>query len=239
MKPVQSDVYFAHQSIFLLLPWYVNHTLSAAELKQVEEHLSVCLVCKREVINLQKLAEAVKQPAACDSPEQIAFGQLKKRLQQASAMPESIIPITHHAHYQPVKKPRLNRWHSSRAALAMAAALLIAVLVPGYLKFNALLTQDFRTLSEQNLTNSDPREIHLVFAENTTPKQIQQILAPVAGQIVGKPVAESIYTVRFEQVLSKDAFLMQLAELKKNPQVVFAEPAYAQLSVVPDGGQPK
>ncbi|NOU21058.1 MAG: zf-HC2 domain-containing protein, partial [Methyloglobulus sp.] len=73
MKQINKNTYSAHQELSELLPWYVNKTLQRAELKAVEDHLAVCLTCKRELIQLQKLAQAVIQEGALDSAEQASF----------------------------------------------------------------------------------------------------------------------------------------------------------------------
>jgi hypothetical protein len=231
MKIVQSDSYSAHQDVTLLLPWYVNRTLRGAELKQVEEHLGICLTCKREVLNLQKLALVVNKPSAFDTAEQAAFMQLKKRLHQ---MPPTAQPITPDvlslAQHKAAKRPGIMLWTSSRPTLALAAVLLLSLIIPSYFKLNQMPGNDYRTLSEGSMAISHSNDIHLMFADNTTPEQINNLLATFAGQIVGNPTEQAVYTVRFEQIHTKDALLNQIAQLKKNPQVIFAEPAYALLA---------
>jgi hypothetical protein len=232
MKPVQSDPYSAHQDVMLLLPWYVNHTLQGTELKRVEAHHNVCLMCKREILNLQKLTLVVNQSSALHTHEQVAFTQLKKRLHQSSpsivqaATTDAIDLSKHKTAQRAAEMP----WTLSRPALAMAAVLLLALAIPGYFKMNPMLSRDYRTLSEGSMANLHSNDSHLVFADNTTPEQIEQLLAPFAGQIIGKPTEQTLYTVRFEQINSKEALIVRLAQLKKNPRVIFAEPATTLLS---------
>lgn len=241
MKLVHSNPYVTHQDVILLLPWYINHTLQGAELKQVEAHLDVCLMCKREIVNLQKLAVVVKQSGAVDTAEQVAFAQLKKRLHQTP--PATLQPSTQEvvslAQHKAVKRSALMPWTSSRPALALAAAVLLSLVIPGYFKINQMFSNDYRTLSEGSLAILNNLDVHLVFADHTTPAQIEQLLAPFAGKVVGTPTEQAVYTVRFEQIYSKAALLSQLAQLKKNPQVIFAEPAAALLSAPPTGSELK
>ena len=49
-----------------LLPWYVNGTLEGAERQQVQDHLSYCLTCRREVQRLQALRQDVRNADALE-----------------------------------------------------------------------------------------------------------------------------------------------------------------------------
>ena len=80
MKPLPNNPYSAHHDISLLLPWYVNKTLQGDEIERVENHLKVCLTCRREIAILHKLAEAVQREGSLDSAAQASFSRLKKRL---------------------------------------------------------------------------------------------------------------------------------------------------------------
>ena len=51
-----------------LLPWYVNGTLEGDELREVEEHLRSCLVCRREVEGLRELRGEMQQAAPKPPP---------------------------------------------------------------------------------------------------------------------------------------------------------------------------
>lgn len=240
MKTVQSDPYSAHQEVILLLPWYVNQTLTGAELKLVEEHLGVCLTCKREINNLQKLSQVVNQASAIDTAEQAAFAQLKKRLHQpqAATLQQPAAPeIINFAQHQAIKRRDVPAPPPFRPAMALAAVLLLSLIVPSYFKINQMLSNDYHTLSEGGMQAANLNEGHVVFADNMTLVQINQLLQPFAGKVIGQPTDQAVYTVRFEQIHAKDALLVQLAELKKNPQVVFAEPANTAL--VPTEGNLK
>ena len=59
-----------HSRAFELLPWLVNGSLSAEERSLVEQHVSTCLSCHRELKEQQRLRAAVRaQPAVHISPQ--------------------------------------------------------------------------------------------------------------------------------------------------------------------------
>ena len=72
-----------HQQIQLLLPWYVNHSLEQNERKQVENHLRSCILCRRELVVLRKLAEDVNQSSVLDVAAEASFARLRGKLQAA------------------------------------------------------------------------------------------------------------------------------------------------------------
>lgn len=62
-----SDTRFEHPEE--LLPWYVNGSLDEAEHLQVEEHLGRCLVCRRQVEELETLRQAVQDTSGLHDTE--------------------------------------------------------------------------------------------------------------------------------------------------------------------------
>lgn len=69
-----------HQEIQHLLPWYINQTLEFQQQQQVEQHLKHCLVCRRDWLELQKLAEKIVAPSDLDSAADVSFAQLRLQL---------------------------------------------------------------------------------------------------------------------------------------------------------------
>jgi hypothetical protein len=245
MKQHHTKTYSDHQEFFQLLPWYVNKTLQDGELKAVEAHLSVCLVCKRELIQLQKLAQAVKKEGCLDSAEQASFTRLKMRLHgQAQPSPQPV-PLdqpqtTVSSNVKPLGSARKQRWASSvsvlrHPALAMAAALLLTVtlLLPRHVENEAQLGNNFRTLSDakpETVMNSN--EIRVVFAENVNQVQKDKILERIHGQVIDNPTAQGVYTVRLNSKVAVKRPLDAVELLRKDSNVIFAEPAYALLSTM-------
>ena len=61
-----------HLDLSLLLPWYLNDTLSRAERRAVEEHLGACAGCRQELEELSLLRQAVHDEAEpAPSPEAV------------------------------------------------------------------------------------------------------------------------------------------------------------------------
>jgi hypothetical protein len=233
MKQLHTNINSDHQELSQLLPWFVNKTLQGTELKAVENHLAVCLMCKRELNQLQKLAQAVTQDGALDSAEKASFARLKMRLhgvEELSPTQQATGSSNVRQFSKPDTKVRISTaW--MRPALAMAAAVLLLVTLVMPLSVEKL-GNDFRTLSDGQIekVSANANEIRVVFAENIDQQQKDTILERVHGQIIDDPTAQGVYTVRLERDIAANHLLDVVDLLRKDSKVIFAEPAYALLS---------
>ena len=233
MKTLDNNPYAAHQDISLLLPWHVNKTLQGPEASLVENHLRVCLTCRRELAALQKLAAAVQQEGAFDSAAQVSFSQLKKRIHTTEVSlekaPETVaLPSQRHGLF------RL----PSQSVFALAAVILLSLLVPRFIAIDTILMDGYRTLSDAensiatdntvNQNTDSQNTLRVIFANGTAQAQIDASLATINGRVIDGPNVQGIYTVAVDGGLA--AVLDKLALLRNNAAVIFAEPAYALLS---------
>ncbi|MGZ8189035.1 MAG: S8 family serine peptidase [Methylosarcina sp.] len=245
MKENPVNPYFAHQEIVLLLPWYVNKTLRDPELKAVEKHLKVCLICKREITTLQKVALAVNKADALESAAQASFSRLKSRLHQPdnSALANA---YTKQSHF---KKPAQLKWYQKlgldyfkwpQPAAVMLSFLTLTLLVPLYYVVSPMQTSDFRTLSSSENPsfnrNEVKNELKVIFAEGLGQQQIRQVLDSIHGRVVNGPSPEGVYLIQLTPTSEAKTVLDALSSLRKNADVLFAEPAYALLSSSKSGG---
>jgi len=238
MKQTQTNPYSAHHEIALLLPWYVNNTLRGTERNTVENHLKVCLTCRRELASLQKLSLEVKQEGSFDSAAQTAFSHLKNRIHKADEPAQPLPEVIASPQRKPVKRIELKSRVFARTTLAMAAVVVFFLLIPGYFELKKMPSNDYRTLSDSEISKPRKNEIRVVFLKDAKQQQIDAILAKVHGQIVAGPSEQSVYTVRINQVDSAKTMLETLEQLRGNPNIIFAEPAYALLSSDQAGGNP-
>jgi hypothetical protein len=227
---MNTNAYSAHNDISLLLPWYVNHTLHGSELDSVENHLKICLTCRRELASLQKLSVAVNQEGSFDSAALASFSHLKNRIHKTDnpvdPLPEAITNPEHKWYERfDLKLPIL-----ARPKLALAAIIVFSLLIPAYVGLGKLVSNDYRTLSDSEISKPSKNEIRVVFSKDANQQQINAILAKVQGQIVAGPTEQSVYTVRINKVSTTKNMLETVEQLKKNTNILFAEPAYDLLS---------
>lgn len=151
-----------------LLPWYVNGTLTADELRQVETHLEGCDHCRSEVELLRTISDSAKQ-ADDAGPGEMAWHRLRRDMRQ-----------------DPMRRRR-SWWKPS---LAAAAALVIAL--QGVLLFSGAGRDGY------GLAGHGPEGtvLQVKFNPDATEKEIRAILQAVTGEIVKGPSARGIYRIR-------------------------------------------
>jgi hypothetical protein len=245
MKPIFKKPSSEHHELSQLLPWYVNKTLQGSELKALEDHLTFCLTCKRDLIQIQKLAQAVNQEGSLDSAEQATFSRLKKRLHTGQPLDLESLPqqvLVEQPKIQPFNgnsrrsNPRKRGWLSramSRPVLALAAVFLfsLSLLMPRHTETGLQQGNNFRTLSDTQQEPISANEIRVVFADNVNQEQKNKIVARVHGQFIGdNPTAQGVYTIRLDSGIAVKRLLDVVDSLRKDSNVIFAEPAYALLS---------
>jgi Putative zinc-finger len=76
------DEWQQHENVWLLLPWYANGTLEAAERTLVQEHLGGCPACREELARCGGLAAALAAgPENAPSPHPIQLARLMERVE--------------------------------------------------------------------------------------------------------------------------------------------------------------
>ncbi len=228
MKSLHDNPYSAHQDISLLLPWYVNKTLHGAEVEKVENHIKVCLTCRRELTSLYRLSAAVRQDGHIDSAAMASFSRLKKRIHTADESDEA---ESKSVDLSARSRGYNKKFNISLSAFAMAAVLVLSVLLPRFIDTRSIPTNDYRTLSDtKNVQANGHHSFSVIFADGTGRGQIDKMLASVHGRIIDGPSAQGIYTVAIDRKLAPEEVLNVVVAMRKDSRVIFTEPAYEVLS---------
>lgn len=235
MKQTNAPRPLDHEEANLLLPWYVNGSLSDDEAQRIRRHLYICIACRRELVNLQKLSESVLSTHANDLVPEVSFANLMKQLKSCPGFPNP----------QPeargtVRSPIAGRLKSTiqRISLAPAvtavAVLIILLLVPVMLRENAVSPipdlAPFRTLAAKDSHyDGGLGRIRVVFSDETDERLRIRLVTSVGGEIVDGPSANGVYVVRVplssQLGLREDAVGTAIIALRKDPHVLFAEAA--------------
>jgi len=203
-----------HELAWGLLPWFVNGTLSTDEAASVERHLASCPACRAEVERCRHLS-AVSGTSGLETPPAWAPSpaHFARILTQVDAA-------------QPARRPgfvrRLRSWLLEtpppvRWALAVQAALIVALA-------GVLLAPEtpYETLSR----GADPAageraRMRVVFAADTTEKELRELLNSIDGRIVDGPTPQGVYTLQLS-VAGPERARHVSAVLARHPKVRFA-----------------
>ncbi len=232
MEPSQSFPHTAHNDVWLLLPWYVNGTLEGRELDLVQQHLQVCITCRKELAVQQRLAEAIRNSSVIALSPQIAFSRLRERIGSGAQSPKAKTRGWRSLHrrcsdgWARLSIGSLPR----RAAIALSLFLLliIGLVLPARHRIAPVNVEPkYHTLADPgSLPAPKENDIRVVFAETVNQQQIGQLVLALGAQIVGGPSSVGAYTLRIAFGDSADHNIHAAVErLRRHPGVLFAEPA--------------
>ena len=198
-----------HTRAFELLPWFINGTLAGAEREAVEQHVRACIVCRRELKEQQRLHASVRARRTADVSAEAGFDRLDRELDAAADG----------------ARPRWRFTYATATKFAAAAAAGVAVLAI-LLWFTPLPNLDRAGYETLATPPAEAALVDIVFADDTTAAQMQDLLADIDGEIVAGPSRVGRYSVRVASDQSSDQQLDKLLHvLAADPRVRFAGPA--------------
>ncbi|WP_446809863.1 zf-HC2 domain-containing protein [Methylomonas sp. 2BW1-5-20] len=220
MTVTTSNSQAEHQQVQLLLPWYINQSLQPHERLIVEAHIRHCLLCRRELVGLHKLANAITQTSDLDAAAETSFAGLAGKLPAREPN-----PLSSGAFKQQTPRHRLSSYvKHSGFRYAMAASLLLALLLPFGWRTLPIPNEGFRTLSAARPGSSQDPELRVVFAKSSSEADIAGVLAALHGQRVGEVNSAGALTVRLNSNDGKPSLEQAIAILRSRPDVLLAEP---------------
>jgi len=198
-----------HTRAFELLPWLINGTLAGAEREAVEQHVRACIVCRRELKEQQRLHASVRARRTADVSAEAGFDRLNAELDAVAD----------------AARPRWRIPYATAAKFAVATAAGVAVLAT-LLWLTPLPNLDRDGYQTLATPPADAALVDIVFADETTAAQMQDLLADIDGEIVAGPSRLGRYSVRVGGDPATDSQLDKLiGALAADPRVRFAGPA--------------
>ena len=196
-----------HQAVWAILPWHVNGTLRGAEAARVDTHLKRCLVCRREIDLLGRLAQYTAEPRLNVECED-ALRRLTLRIEQ--------------------------KRHARQMPWAAAAMLMVVTGLLGWVADNTDTSTAWLRNAGYSMLNQ-PREpvaaahapkVRLVFYDDVTERQLRALLLAVGADVVEGPTPQGVYTLAFAHSTSPNAVVEAIRKLRYSGRVIFAEPTF-------------
>jgi hypothetical protein len=200
----------AHDRALELLPWLANGTLTGEEREAVEQHARACIACRRELKELERLHAAVRARRTVDVSAEAGFDRLNDELDGAAR--------TGRAHW------RVRYATATPFAVAAAAGIAVLAVLLWLTPLPELGRNDYATLATAPAEGASLLDI--VFADETTAAEMQELLDDIGGKIVAGPSELGRYSVRIAGDQPNGELLAALAV---DPRVRFAGPALAQV----------
>lgn len=193
----------AHEQAQQLLPWYVNDTLGESERAQVEAHLAACDECRDDLATERVIGTRVTG-AAPDVEQGWADMQARMRTageRERRAFFRRRVPVG---------------WVVG--AQAVAAALIVAVMLPGQPAPKP--TADYHALGSAPRPAEAMGNVIVMFAERSSEADLRGAFERSGARVVDGPTAAGAWVVHVDQPGRDRA----LATLRADAHVTLAEP---------------
>ena len=190
-----------HQAAQVLLPWFVNGTLDAAEAARVGEHVAQCSACQADVAVQTQWRAVADADAVPAGDVERGWAALRARL-DASAAPS------------PRRRSAPAWW---RQPLPLAVAVQAAVILVMASALVALLppAEPYRALGTAPVVDANAI---VVFRADSTQAETSAALRAAGARIVGGPTAADAYLLRLPEPAAP-----ALARLRAERAVASAE----------------
>jgi hypothetical protein len=197
----------AHKVADVLLPWFVNGTLDKDELAFVQQHLSECVRCQREVQWLRELRAACVDGEAAPGASPV-FRNLRRQLDEPRARRgrgASLYRFWRRA-------PPWSRW-------AMAAELAVIVALGAVLLPATDGLAPYRTLGARSAAAPTAGSLVVVFDPTTPESELRRMLRKAGARVADGPTQTNAYVLKVAAQRQVEA----VQALRAEPAVVLVE----------------
>lgn len=202
-----------HEQARELLPWFANDSLDPDERELVGEHAKSCIICRRELTELERLQKSMSisaQATAIPAPD----------MRRINARIDTLIEKQNRSH---ILMTRIRDFVSSpwRAAFAAQSVLLFAL--AAVLFWPQMQQAEFVTLTAPQ-NRLDGQHIRVVFDPRADAGEFSDLLAELQLTIVDGPSERGVATLRAGPVMSAADRDALVSNLLADPGILFAEP---------------
>lgn len=202
-EPIQTDVALNHEAEELL-PWYVTGQLEGEELALVEQHLSSCAHCRRQLAFERRMVDGI---SALTPEIDAGWERLRQRLEQRESW------------WNRARGEIAAFWRnlSRPAVAAMAFAQLAFVVIAGAMLLS-LSRPSYRALGSSQPPAS--ANVIAMFEGGTTQSQLTELLRRNGATLVGGPTSTDAYLLS----VPAQSRTVALERLRSDRHVIMAEP---------------
>lgn len=207
----------SHEQAVELLPWLLTGAMGEEEQEIVREHAQSCVVCKRELQQLELINQLITEAARAGPIPPPDMRNINVRIDRYME-----------------RKGRFGDWFSQlgrrihnpwRLAFAVQTALVIvlaALLLWPKSDEAEPAAPEYTTLSQpQGLP--DGHYVRVVLRPDMAVSELTSLLGETNLTLADGPSERGVYTLAVPETLSQDDLEQLLASLQQNPNVLFAQ----------------
>ena len=203
----------SHEQARELLPWLVNDSLAANERTLVREHAKNCVICRKELAELEQLRDSIGEVSgsiAIPAPDMRSINARIDALIEKENRGQVLIST-------------LREFFASPWRMAFAAQTALLVVLATVLLWPQPDNAVFTTLtSTQDL--SAGQYIRVVFDPDIGATELASMLDDPALTIVDGPSDRGVATLRITSPANDTELDSLLSDLLASPGVLFAQP---------------
>lgn len=201
----------SHEEAIEMLPWLVNNSLGESERGAVQAHAESCIVCRRELAELEALQQSI-QTVAVEAPApdmRRINARIDAQLQHESRARDALTAL---------RGFFASPWRAAFAAQSLALVAVAAL----WLQADTDEPQ-FRTLTTPD-TLTAGNYLRVVFDPDLEPAAIDALLADAGLGVVAGPTERGVVTLRFADTAAEDDRSVVTEALRRDPRVLFLQP---------------
>ncbi len=201
----------SHDAAIELLPWLVNESLHDSEREAVREHATSCIICRRELAELEALQQSIHAVAPeAPAPDMRRINaRIDAQLERETRGRNLLAGI--------------RRFFASPWRAAFAAQSLVLVVVAALWLQADTVEPEFRTLSATG-TLPAGHYLRVVFDPTLEQAAIDALLAGAGLGVAAGPTARGVVTLRFGDTVAEADRAAVTEVLRNDARVLFVQP---------------
>jgi len=203
----------SHEQASELLPWLVNDSLAEDERDLVHEHATSCVICRRELHELENLCNSISNVSAATAIPAPDMRRINARI-------DALIANKNRGQ---ILLAKMREFFGSPWRIAFALQSALVILLGTALLWPQTEEPAFTTLTAPE-SLSEGQYIRVVFEPTLPASDLSTLLDTMNLTIVDGPSDRGVYTLRLSTTRSAADLEAMLADLSSNGGVVFAQP---------------
>lgn len=201
----------SHDAAIELLPWLVNDSLQGSERDAVQTHAMNCIICRREVAELEALQQSIHAMAAEAPPPDMRRinARIDAQLERAGRGRQLL---------EGVRAFFASPWRAAFVAQSIVLVAVAAMWLQG-----GTGEPEFRTLSTAE-TLPAGNYLRVVFDPTLEQAAIDALLAEAGLGVAAGPTERGVITLRFADALAETDRAAVAEALRNDARVLFAQP---------------
>lgn len=202
-----------HEIATELLPWLVNDSLDEDEKVAVFEHARACVICRRELGDLERLRDSISHVST-------ALPTPAPDMRNINARIDALID---RRNWGRNLLSQIRETFESPWRIAFAAQSILLIVLASLLLWPEPENAEFTTLTQPD-DLPDGHYVRLVFSPELAQFELSALLDKFELKVIEGPSSRGVYTLGLAESLSVEDRDKLVRSLQEDPKVLFAQP---------------